>query len=83
MFICKLFQSSLQVGQLKCTWRSTGLVHIKTIVVFFTGVQYLAETLLNKIRLTKYSKKQNTVIRASIFPKVLKNAHCTPVNPKI
>jgi len=28
---------------------STGLVHVKTIAVFVTRVQYLAETLLSKI----------------------------------
>jgi len=33
LFVCKLFQSSLQVGQLKYGI-STGLVHVKTIAVF-------------------------------------------------
>ena len=42
MFICKLFQSRLQVGQFKSYDVSTGLVHVKTIAVFITHVQYLA-----------------------------------------
>jgi len=50
LFVCKLFQSSLQVGQLKSYGISTGLVHVKTIAVFFSGVQYSAESLLSKIR---------------------------------
>jgi len=50
MFICKLFQRSLQVSQLTSYDISSGLVHVKTIAMFFTGVQYLAETLLSKIR---------------------------------
>ena len=43
MFICKLFQSRLQAGQLKFYGVSTGLVHVKTIAVFITHVQYLVE----------------------------------------
>jgi len=50
LFICKLFQSSLQVGQLRSYDVSTGLMHVKPIAVFITRVQYLAETLLRKIR---------------------------------
>jgi len=50
VFICKLFQSNLQVGQLKSYGVPTGLVHVKMIAVFITNVQYLAETLLSKIR---------------------------------
>jgi len=42
MFISKLFQSRLQVGQFKSYDVSTGLVHVKTIAVFITHVQYLA-----------------------------------------
>jgi len=42
VFICKLFQRSLQVGQLKSYGVSSGLVHVKTIEVFITVVQYLA-----------------------------------------
>jgi len=49
VFICKLFQSNLQAGQLKSYGISTGLVHVKMIAVFITNVQYLAETLLSKI----------------------------------
>jgi len=45
LFICKLFQSSLQVGQLKFYGVSTGLVHVKTIAVFITHVQYLCGSL--------------------------------------
>ena len=37
VFICKLFQSSLQVTQFK--WRFPGLVHVKAIAVFVTHVQ--------------------------------------------
>jgi len=50
VFICKSFQSSLEVGQLKSYGLSTGLAHVKTIAVFLTHVQYLAKTLLSKIR---------------------------------
>jgi len=50
VFICKLFQSNLQVGQPKSYGVSTGLVHVKMIAVFITNVKYLAETLLSKIR---------------------------------
>jgi len=48
VFICKLFQSRLQIGQFK--WSSPDLVHVKAIAVFITCLQYLAETLLRKIR---------------------------------
>ena len=48
VFICKLFQSKLQVGQFK--WSFPDLVHVKVIAVFITCVQYLAETLLREIR---------------------------------
>jgi len=47
LFSTSVFQSSLQVGQLNCIWRSTGLVHVKTIAVFITRLQYWAETLLS------------------------------------
>jgi len=50
VFICKLFESNLQVGKLKSYGVSTGLVHVKMIAVFITNVQYLAVTLLSKIR---------------------------------
>jgi len=50
VFICKLFQSNLQVGQLKSYGVSTGLVHVKAIMLFIMHVQYLVETLLSKIR---------------------------------
>ena len=49
VFICKLFQSNWQVGQLKSYGVSTGLVHVKMVAVFITNVQHLAETLLSKI----------------------------------
>ena len=49
LFICKLFQRSLPGGQLKSSGLSTGYVHVKTIAVFGTCVQYLAETLLSKV----------------------------------
>ena len=50
VFICKLFQSSLQVGQLKSYGASTSLVHVKTIAIFIMHVQgCLAKTLLSKI----------------------------------
>ena len=39
----------LQVGQLKSYGVSTGLVYVKTIAVFVTRVQYLAETLLSNV----------------------------------
>jgi len=48
VFICKLFQSRLQVGQFK--WNFPDVAHIKAIAVFIMRVQYLAETLLRKIR---------------------------------
>ena len=48
VFICKLFQRRLQVGQFE--WSFTDVAHIKAIAVFITHVQYLAETLLRKIR---------------------------------
>jgi len=38
------FQSRLQIGQLQSYSVSTGLVHVMTIVVFITHVQYLVET---------------------------------------
>jgi len=44
VFICKLIQSRLQVGQDQSYGVSTGLVHLKTIVVFITHAQYLTET---------------------------------------
>jgi len=47
VFICKLFQSSLQVGQFK--WSFPDFVHFKAIAAIFTRVQYLAETLLREI----------------------------------
>jgi len=46
MFICKLFQSRLQVGQFK--WSFPDVAHIKAIAVFITRLQYLAETSLRK-----------------------------------
>jgi len=51
VFICKLFQSWLQVGQFK--WSFPDVAHIKAIVVFIARVQYIAETLLKKIRRAK------------------------------
>ena len=50
MFICKLFRSRLQVGQFKSHGVSPGLVRVKPIAVIITRVQYLADTLLSKIR---------------------------------
>jgi len=47
-FICKLSQSRLQVGQFKRSFPD--LAHVKVIAVFVTRVQYLAETLLRKMR---------------------------------
>jgi len=49
-----VFKSRLQVGQPKLYGVSLGLVHIKTISVFLTRVQSLAETLLRKIRRGKF-----------------------------
>ena len=43
-FYLQVFQSRLQIGQLKSYGVSTGLIHIKTIAVFITHVQYLVET---------------------------------------
>ena len=43
-FYLQVFRSMLQVGQLKSNGVSTGLVNVKTIVVFITHVQYLVET---------------------------------------
>jgi len=54
VFICKLFQRRLQVGRFKSYGVTTGLVHVKIIAVFITGVQYLAETFLRKIRRGKH-----------------------------
>jgi len=51
VFICKLFQRRLQVGQFK--WSFPDVDHIKAIAVFTTRVQYLAETLLRKIHCGK------------------------------
>jgi len=48
VFICKPSQSRLQVGQFK--WSFPDLAHVKTTAVFATRVQYLAETLLRKMR---------------------------------
>ena len=50
VFICKLFQSSLQVGQLVSYGNYTGLDRAKTIAVFLTRVQHFAETLLSSMR---------------------------------
>jgi len=80
---CCLSESSLPVGQLKSYDISTGPVHVKTIVAFITRVQYLAETLLRKIRRGKRQYYLLAIIIASIFPKVLENAHCTPLDPTI
>ena len=46
MFICKLFQSWLQVGQFELSFPD--VAHIKAIAIFITRVQYLAETSLRK-----------------------------------
>jgi len=46
VFICKLFQSRLQVSQFK--WRFTDLVHVKAIAIFITRVQHLVETCSGK-----------------------------------
>jgi len=48
VFICKLLQSRLQVGQFE--WSFPDVAHVKAIAVFITRVQYLAETLLRKRR---------------------------------
>jgi len=53
LFICKRFQSSLQAGHHLSYKIFSGLVHVKTTAAFITRVQYLAETLLSKIRLGK------------------------------
>ena len=47
---CKFFQSRSQIGQLESYGVSLDLLHMKTIAVFITHVQYLAETLLSNIR---------------------------------
>jgi len=49
-FICTFFRSRLQVSQLESYGVSLGIVHVKTIVVFITRMQYLAESLLSNIR---------------------------------
>ena len=48
LFICKLFQSRLQVVQFK--WSFPDLAHVKMIEVFTTRVQYLAEPWLREVR---------------------------------
>jgi len=48
VFIWKLSQSRLQIGQFE--WIFPDLAHVKAIAVLFMPVQYLAETLLRKIR---------------------------------
>jgi len=48
MYYRRLFQSSLQIGQFKLSFPD--LVHGKAIAVFITRVQYLAQTLIRKIR---------------------------------
>jgi len=48
VFICKLFQSRLQVVQFERSFPD--IAHIKAIAVFITRVLYLAETLLREIR---------------------------------
>jgi len=50
----KGFQSRLRVHQLKLYGVSPGLVHVKTVAVFFTHVQYLTETLLSNMQRGKH-----------------------------
>jgi len=67
VFICKLFQSNLQVGQLKSYGVSTGLVHVKMI----------AECVVLGWNLAQQNTSWETpVIIASLLPKVLENANC-------
>jgi len=56
VLIYKLFQSRLQVGQFERS--SPDVAHIKAIAVFITRVQYLAETLIRKIRRGKRQSYQ-------------------------
>jgi len=63
VFICKLSQSRLQVGQTE--WSFPDLAHEKAIAVFVTHVKYLAETLLRK-----KTSWVNPVRLASLLPKV-------------
>jgi len=49
VLLCILFQNRLQVGQFNRV-AFPRLVRVKAIAVFITRVQYLAETLLRKIR---------------------------------
>jgi len=46
LFICKIFQNNLEVVL-------PVIVHVKTIAVFITRVQYLAKPLLTDIRREK------------------------------
>jgi len=49
MFIYKLFIGRLQVSH-QSYGLSIGVVHVKTIAVFITGVQYLGGSLFSNIR---------------------------------
>ena len=70
VFICMLFQCSLQVGQLK-SGVSTGLVRVKTIAVFVTRVQYLAETLLSIKKVVGNASNNNFNFRQSSGKRLL------------
>ena len=65
VFICKLFQSRLQVGQDQSYGVSTGLVHVKAIVVLITYAQYLTETLLRNILYVVRNASNNENVRFS------------------
>ena len=73
VFICEIFQSSLQVGQLKSYGASIGLVHIKMIAVFITRVQCSS---WQKPCSAKYVVG-NAGNNSFTFTRVLENAHCT------
>jgi len=54
MFICMLFSNQVASWSALVVWSFPGLVHVKTIAVFITHVQYLAETLPSNICLGKH-----------------------------
>ena len=71
VFICKLIQSNLQVGQLKSYDVSAGLVHVKMIAVFYYECAVLGWNLAQQ-----NTSWETPVIIALLFPKVLENAYC-------
>jgi len=53
VFICKLFQSRLEIGQFK--WSFPDVARHKAIAVFIARLQYFTETLLREVRRGKPS----------------------------